>query len=335
MISKIFQPNEVANYRLSIAPMMDCTDRHFRVLMRQITKKSLLYTEMIVAKALHFSQNRHKLLDFDEIEHPISIQLGGDDPNLLAEAAVIAEDWGYDEINLNIGCPSPKVKAGNFGALLMGKPKVVTSCIERMKKSCNLPITVKHRLGIDNLDSDSYLMQFVDSCSIAGAERFIIHARKAWLSGLNPRENRTVPPLEYERVQKLKAKRPGLIIELNGGINTIDDCIKNLEFFDGVMVGRAAYSHPFIWSKIDSLIYKQEEKCVSRSKIIKKIIPFAQKHIENNGRLWNISKHLLNLIENIPDAKKYRQELSLKSQSKKADISILKKIAQQLEDAGH
>ena len=260
MISNSLKTNEIANYRLSIAPMMDCTDRHFRVLMRQITKKSLLYTEMIVAQALHYSKNRNKLLDFDEIEHPISIQLGGDNPNLLAEAAQMAEDWGYDEINLNIGCPSPRVKSGNFGACLMGKPKIVANCIEKMKKSCNIPITVKHRLGIDNLDSDDYLLKFVDTCSLAGADRFIIHARKAWLNGLNPKENRTIPPLQYERVQKLKNHRPELIIEVNGGINSINDSIEALKVFDGAMVGRAAYSHPFLWTKIDSLIFGQKEK---------------------------------------------------------------------------
>ncbi len=335
MISDSLKTNEIANYRLSIAPMMDCTDRHFRVLMRQITKKSLLYTEMIVAQALHYSKNRNKLLDFDEIEHPISIQLGGDNPNLLAEAAQMAEDWGYDEINLNIGCPSPKVKSGNFGACLMGKPKIVANCIEKMKKSCNIPITVKHRLGIDNLDSDDYLMQFVDTCSIAGADRFIIHARKAWLNGLNPKENRTIPPLQYERVQKLKSERPELIIEINGGLNTINECIKTLKIFDGAMVGRAAYSHPYIWTKIDSMIYEQKEENLSRSKIIKKVIPFAQKHLDDDGRLWNIAKHILNLIETIPNAKILRQELSEKCQNSKSDISILKKIAQQLEDAGH
>ena len=335
MISNNLTTNQLVNYRLSIAPMMDCTDRHFRVLMRQITKKSLLYTEMIVAQALHYSKNRNKLLDFDEIEHPISIQVGGDNPHLLAEAAQMAEDWGYDEINLNIGCPSPKVKSGNFGACLMGKPKIVAECIEKMKKSSNLPVTVKHRVGIDNLDSDNYLMKFVDDCSIAGADRFIIHARKAWLNGLNPKENRTIPPLQYERVQKLKNNRPGLIIELNGGINTINDCIKTLRIFDGAMVGRAAYSHPYIWTNIDSLIYGEQKEYLSRSKIIKKIIPFAQKHLDNEGRLWQISKHIINLIENIPNARLIRQELSEKSQTQKADVSILKKTAQQLEDAGH
>ena len=335
MIFKSFKKNELTSYRLSIAPMMDCTDRHFRVLMRQITKKSLLYTEMIVAQALHHNKNRSKLLDFDEIEHPISIQLGGDNPNLMAEAAQIAEDWGYDEINFNIGCPSPKVKSGNFGACLMGEPKIVANCIEKMKKTCNIPITIKQRLGIDNLDNDDYLLQFVDDCSTAGADRFIIHARKAWLNGLNPKENRTIPPLQYERVQKLKINRPELIIELNGGINSLEECIKALTIFDGAMVGRAAYSRPFDWTKIDSMIYGEKEEYLSRSKIVRKIIPFAQKHLENDGRLWEISKHIMNLMESIPNAKKFRQELSEKSQTQKADISILKKIAQQLEDAGH
>ena len=334
MNSNSLKTSQIAKYRLSIAPMMDCTDRHFRVLMRQITKKSLLYTEMIVAQALHYSKNRNKLLDFDEIEHPISIQLGGDDPTFLAEAAQMAEDWGYDEINLNIGCPSPKVKSGNFGACLMGKPKIVASCIEKMKKTCNIPITVKHRLGIDNLDSDDYLLEFVDTCSLAGADRFIVHARKAWLNGLNPKENRTIPPLQYERVQKLKYRRPQLLIELNGGINNINDCLNALKVFDGAMVGRSAYLHPFIWTKIDSMIYGQKEENLSRSKIIKKVIPFAEKHLENEGRLWQISKHIINLINNIPNAKSLRQELTEQSQTHKADVSILKKIAQQLEDAG-
>ena len=333
-MSSFFKNNEVANYRLSIAPMMDYTDRHFRVLMRQITKRSLLYTEMIVAQALHFSSKREKLLDFDEIEHPIALQIGGDNPSLLAEASKMAEDWGYDEINLNIGCPSPKVKSGNFGACLMAQPDLVSKCIEEMKKSCNLPVTVKHRLGIDHLDNDDLLIKFVDNLSSAGADRFIIHARKAWLSGLNPKENRSIPPLQHDRVNKLKENRPNLIIELNGGLKTINDCVSNLKQVDGVMVGRAIYDQPFLWTKIDSTIYNEEERYTSRSQIIEKIIPFAQKNLENNGRLWDISKHILKLIKNIPKAKIIRQELSEKCQKKDADVSILQKIAQQLKDAG-
>jgi len=334
MISNSLKTNEIANYRLSIAPMMDCTDRHFRVLMRQITKKSLLYTEMIVAQALHYSENRNKLLDFDEIEHPISIQLGGDNPNLLAEAAQMAEDWGYDEINLNIGCPSPKVKSGNFGACLMGKPKIVANCIESMKKSCNIPITVKHRLGIDNLDNDDYLLQFVDNCSIAGAERFIVHARKAWLNGLNAKENRTIPPLQYEKVAKIKNSRPKLIIELNGGLKTPDACANALRTFDGVMVGRAIYSNPLLWRQIDEIFFGDKAKTITASKIIKEIIPYAENHLKNNGRLWDICKHTLNLVHGEHGARKWRHEISLQAQRSNADLNILEKAARQLEDAG-
>ncbi len=335
MVPKSLNKKATNNYRLSIAPMMDCTDRHFRVLMRQITNKALLYTEMIVAQALHYSTKREKLLDFDPIEHPISLQLGGDDPSLLSEAAEMAQDWGYDEINLNIGCPSPKVQAGNFGAYLMAHPDIVARCIERMKKSTNLPITVKHRLGIDNLDSDSYLLDFVDCLSIAGTDRFIIHARKAWLQGLNPKQNRTIPPLQYERVRKLKENRPNFIIELNGGLKTVDDCLQALKICDGTMVGRAAYAHPFSWSNIDSKIFGEHKEFISRSKIIKQIIPYAEKNLNNDGCLWDISKHILKLIENIPGAKFIRQELSEKSQKKNADLSVLENIAQQLEATGH
>ena len=238
-------------YRFSIAPMMDCTDRHFRVLMRQISQRSLLYTEMVVAKALHHSSNRKKLLDFDDIEHPISLQVGGDDPNLLADAARMAADWGYDEINLNVGCPSPRVKAGNFGACLMAQPKQVAKCIEAMSNASLLPVTIKHRIGIDDLDSDLFLTKFVDSIAEAGAKRFAIHARKALLKGLNPKENRSIPPLQYDKVKHLKIKRPDLIIELNGGLLTPHDCLNALKIFDGAMVGRAAYSHPLIWKNID------------------------------------------------------------------------------------
>ncbi len=334
MIPQSLNKEAKNNYRLSIAPMMDCTDRHFRVLMRQITTKALLYTEMIVAQSLHYSTKREKLLDFDPIEHPISLQLGGDNPSLLSEAAAMAEDWGYDEINLNIGCPSPKVKAGNFGACLMAHPDLVAKCIETIKKSTNLPVTVKHRLGIDNLDNDSYLLEFVDNLSIAGADRFIIHARKAWLKGLNPKENRTIPPLQYERVRKLKDNRPNLIIELNGGLKNIDDCIQALKISDGAMVGRAAYDNPLIWTQIDSKIFGENKKIISTSKIIKQIIPYAEKHLKNDGSLWDVSKHILKLIRIIPGAKFIRQELSEKSQTKNADLSILENIAQQLEATG-
>ena len=195
-------------YRFSVAPMMDYTDRHFRVVMRQVSRHALLYTEMVVAQALHHGR-RETLLGFDPLEKPIALQLGGDDPALLAEAAELAERWGYDEINLNVGCPSPKVKKGRFGACLMAEPQQVARCVEAMRAACQLPVTVKHRIGIDERDSYAELLDFVDTVAAAGCQRFAVHARKAWLEGLDPKQNRTVPPLRYDLVHALKRDRPG------------------------------------------------------------------------------------------------------------------------------
>tara|TARA_Y100001968_G_scaffold214233_1_gene197114 strand:- start:178 stop:1182 length:1005 start_codon:yes stop_codon:yes gene_type:complete len=322
------------SYRFSIAPMMDYTDTHYRVMMRQITKYALLYTEMIVAQALHHTKKINSLLSFNEIEHPIALQIGGDDPNLLAKATQIAQDWGYDEINLNVGCPSPRVKSGNFGACMMADPELVAKCIQRMKEVSDIPITIKHRIGIDHLDSQQLLLEFIDKIADAGANRFAIHARKAWLNGLSPKENRTVPPLEYYRVEEIKKKRPNLKIEINGGINTIEDCTLALEKFDGVMVGRAAYEHPLRWKNIDEIIYRSEPKEIKASEIIFNMIPYAEKHLEEEGRLWNISRHLVQIVENVPGARGWRREFTEKSQQKGATAKVLEKSARQLEDAG-
>ncbi len=330
----ISSPTTNKAYRFSIAPMMDCTDRHFRVLMRQISKRALLYTEMIVSKALHYSDRRNKLLDFDPTEHPISLQIGGDDPKLLTEATLLAEEWGYDEINLNIGCPSQKVQSGNFGACLMANPDQVARCIEAMCSKTKLPVTVKHRIGIDNLDSEDLLIAFVDRLAAAGAQRFSIHARKAWLKGLDPKQNRTIPPLQYERVEHVKKIRPNLKIELNGGLNTPFACLNALKIFDGAMVGRAAYAHPLRWKNIDEIIFKEKTNDIKASEIIRKIIPYTEEHLHKNGKLWDMCKHILNLVEEVPGAKAWRRDLGLKAQTEKYNLEILVKAAQQLEDAG-
>lgn len=321
-------------YRFSVAPMLDCTDKHFRVLMRQISSKALLYTEMVVANALHHSKCKKRLLDFNPIENPIALQLGGDDPKLLSEASKLAEEWGYNEINLNVGCPSKRVKAGNFGACLMANPDQVARCIEAMANSSQLPVTIKHRIGIDNLDSDDLLRKFVDQVASAGAERFIVHARKAWLEGLNPKQNRTIPPLQYERVAKLKQERPELKIQLNGGLDTPKDCLKALKTFDGAMVGRAAYSHPLRWQKIDELVYGENPRLIKASEVIKGLIPHAQNHLNENGKMWDLCRHILHLVEGVPGARAWRSELGLKAQKRKADINILETAARQLEDVG-
>ena len=320
-------------YRLSIAPMLDCTDRHFRVIMRQISTRVLLYTEMVVAKALQYEKGR-KLLQFNEIEHPISLQVGGDDPKILAEAARLAESLGYDEINLNIGCPSPRVQSGNFGACLMADPNQVAKCIEAMAGASNLPVTIKHRTGIDNLDSYEFLLEFIDIIASAGATRFAIHARKAFLKGLNPKENRKIPPLEYEKVAQIKRDRPDLKIELNGGLHTPEECIKALKKFDGAMVGRAIYSNPLLWKDVDYLIYGENYKSVVASEVIQKIIPYAEEHLKKNGRLWDYCKHLLHLVQGVPGAKSWRQSITLKAQKANADLNILENAAKELKKEG-
>ena len=251
-----------ASHRFSVAPMLDYTDRHFRVLFRQISRRSLLYTEMVVAQALHHARREpgagepggrlERLIGYDAVERPLALQLGGDDPQLLAEAARLAADWGYDEVNLNVGCPSEKVQKGRFGACLMADPAQVARCVEAMAGASGLPVTVKHRIGIDERDSYAELLAFVDTLAAAGCRRFTVHARKAWLEGLDPKQNRTIPPLRYELVHQLKADRPQLWIELNGGLQTLDDCRLQLQRLDGVMVGRAAYAHPLRWAAVDT-----------------------------------------------------------------------------------
>ena len=322
------------SWRFSIAPMLDCTDRHFRQLMRQISSHALLYSEMVVAQALHHCKRRERLLDFDEEEHPIALQVGGDQPDLLAEATRMAADWGYNEINLNVGCPSPRVQAGNFGACLMAEPDRVARCVEAMVAASTLPVTVKHRVGIDDLDSDTLLTAFVDQVAAAGATRFSVHARKAWLDGLDPKQNRTIPPLEHERVIALKQRRPGLIIELNGGLDTPEQCLTALNHCDGAMVGRAAYAHPLRWAAMDSLIYGDAPRTVKASEVINGLMPHAERHLKRGGRLWDLCRHLVQLVEGVPGARHWRRELGLHAQRSGADLSVLEQTARQLEEAG-
>ena len=325
---------DTAAYRFSVAPMLDCTDRHFRVLMRQISRHALLYSEMVVAQALHHTNRRDRLLDFDPVEHPIALQVGGDDPTLLADAARLAHDWGYDEINLNVGCPSQKVQAGNFGACLMAEPDLVARCVEAMAAASPLPVTVKHRIGIDDLDSDALLTAFVDRVAEAGASRFAVHARKAWLEGLDPKQNRTVPPLQHDRVVELKQRRPGLIIELNGGLESPEDCLKALEHCDGAMVGRAAYAHPLRWSSIDAQVFGEAPRTVKASDVVEGLIPHASAHLERGGRLWDLCRHLMQLVEGVRGARHWRRNLGERAQRPGADLIVLEEAGRQLRDAG-
>ncbi len=333
---KSYQTNSINNlHKISVAPMMDCTDKHFRMIMRKISSKALLYTEMIVAQSLIYTDNKARFLNFNSEEHPLSIQFGGDDPQMLKEAAKIAQDWGYDEINFNVGCPSPRVCSGNFGASLMKEPNKVAKCIESLKNNCTLPVTVKHRIGVDQEDSFEKLNSFVKEVANAGADRFTVHARKAILKGLNPKQNRTIPPLKYDIVKKLKKINPELLIEINGGFTDIDQCIKALKDFDGVMIGRSAYKHPLIWSEIDQKIYNENNKIKSASEVIFSLIPYIENHLKNNGNSWDICKHLINLVENIPKAKIWRNKISTKSIKKELNIDYLIKITSELKEIGY
>ena len=315
--------------------MMDCTDKHFRMIMRKISSKALLYTEMIVAQSLIYTDNREKFLNFNKEEHPLSIQFGGDNPQYLKEAAKMAQDWGYDEINFNVGCPSSRVCAGNFGASLMNYPAKVARCIEALKNSCNLPITIKHRIGVDNNDSFSNLNNFVRQVSKAGTDRFTIHARKAFLKGLNPKENRDIPPLRYDIVKRLKDENPSLIIEINGGFTNINQCIDGLKIFDGVMIGRSAYKYPLRWNQIDHKIYKEEFLPLKASDIIFSLIPYIENHLKKNKKSWDICKHLINLVESIPHAKKWRNKLSLLSIKGSLNMEMLISFTNELKSMGY
>jgi len=278
--------------------------------------------------------NAENLLNYEEIEHPIALQVGGSDPNTLGKVAQIAEDWGYDEINLNLGCPSSKVKDGNFGASLMSKPKLVAECVEKMTANCSLPITVKHRLGIDDLDNDQYLKSFISILNEAGAKRFIVHARKAWLSGLNPKENRNIPPLQYNRAEKIKKENPNLIIELNGGLDTPLKCFEALKIFDGVMVGRAIYDNPILWNKIDDLIFKQKSLKLKRSKIISNLIPHIDKSICNGKTIYCYLRHIMKLIKDIPHAKNLRKKITFKSANNLDNLNAIEFLINELRKEG-
>lgn len=289
--------------------MMQRTDRHFRYLMRLISRQSFLYTEMVTTGALlHGDVDFH--LGFSAEEHPIALQLGGDNPVHLAQCAQLAESYGYDEVNLNVGCPSNRVQKGSFGAILMLRPERVRDCVQKMHDACGLPITVKHRIGVDEVDQYDDMRRFVDVVSEAPCARFSVHARKAWLSGLSPKQNRTVPPLRYDEIYRLKRERPDLLIEINGGIGTLDEIKAHLAHVDGVMIGRAAYDNPMLFSTIDRVIYGAEKSTVNDFSIAEQMLPYAEDWIASGGRLHHISRHMLALFQGQPGARAWRRILT-------------------------
>ena len=296
------------NHRFCVAPMMDRTDRHCRYFHRLLTKRSFLYTEMLHSNAI-LNGDVNKLLEFKAEEHPLAVQLGGSDPSTLAEASVISEEFGFREINLNIGCPSSKVQKGRFGAVLMREPELVSKCIYAMKKSVSIPVTVKCRIGVDDMDEDAYLDKFIKELSFSGCETFIIHARKAWLSGLSPKDNREIPPLNYQRVYKLKETFPELNIIINGGIKTIKESIEHLNYVDGVMLGREAYDNPFILTEVDSEIFSDAMHPIRRTDILYKLLPYIQSEIDKGTKISHITKHLMGLFKGFDGAKNIRKYL--------------------------
>ncbi len=296
------------SHRFSIAPMMDRTDRHCRYFHRLLTGKSLLYTEMLHSNAI-IKGNTNKLLSYSHEEHPLAIQLGGSDPESLAEASVISEEFGYKEINLNVGCPSSKVQKGRFGAILMKEPELVAKCISNMKKSVNIPVTVKCRIGVDDMDQDAQLDRFIEQVSFEGCNTFIIHARKAWLKGLSPKDNREIPPLNYERVYKLKDKFHHLNIVINGGIKTVEESLEHLNHVDGVMVGREAYDNPLMLNSIDKEIYKETEDSLTRTEILIKLLPYIQSEVNKGTKITHITRHIMGLFRGFHGAKDIRKYL--------------------------
>jgi len=316
---------------ISVAPMMERTDRHFRYFLRQITRCSLLYTEMITTAALHYG-DRQRLLDFSIEEKPLALQLGGDDPHLLAQCAIMAQDWGYDEVNLNIGCPSPRVQSGNFGACLMLQPHLVASAVEAIKAVVDIPVTVKHRIGVDELDSYEDLANFVAIVSQAGASRFTCHARKAWLKGLSPKENRTVPPLRYQDVYQLKQDFSHLEIEINGGITNLEQAQEHLQKVDAVMIGRGAYDNPYLLSQVDRIIYKVEESIPSRYQIVERMLPYVDDWVTKGGKLHSITRHLLELFAGRPGTKAWKRYITEQSQHGATGVEVIEtalaKVAQ-------
>ena len=296
---------------LSVAPMMDCTDRHFRWLMRQVTRHTLLYTEMVTMQAIAHG-DREQLLGYSPIEHPVALQLGGDDPKLLAECARIAEGMGYDEVNLNVGCPSDRVASGNFGACLMAAPERVAACVAAMRAAVSVPVTVKHRIGIDDMDSYEHMRCFVDIVAGAGCDRFSVHARKAVLGGLSPKENRTIPPLRYPEVYRLKSELPHLTIEINGGIRTLDAADVHLQHVDAVMLGRAAYDEPYLFARVDARYFADEHAVPSRAEVATRYAEYAERWLAEHPRqrFTLLARHALGLFTGQPNAREYRRLLS-------------------------
>ena len=315
--------------RLSVAPMMGCTDRHFRYLVRLVTRHTLLYTEMVTSAALVHG-GRGRLLDFAEEEHPIALQLGGADPAELGRCARFAVERGFDEINLNVGCPSDRVRSGRFGACLMAEPVVVARCVEGMRAAGGLPVTVKTRIGIDDRDRYEDLVEFVEAIAAAGCRTVIIHARKAWLSGLSPKENREIPPLRHDVVYRLKEDFAALEIIVNGGITSLDEAIAHNARVDGAMMGREAYRNPFVLAEADRRVFRAEgADPPDRMEVARSMLAYARRELERGARLHHVTRHMLGLFHATSGARRWRRHLSTEG-SRRNDAAVIDEALRQV-----
>ncbi|OAT50477.1 tRNA dihydrouridine(20/20a) synthase DusA [Providencia heimbachae] len=308
--------------RFSVAPMLDWTDRHCRYFHRLLSKNTLLYTEMVTTGAIIYGKGDY--LAYSEEEHPVALQLGGSDPAALAQCAKLAQERGYDEINLNVGCPSDRVQNGRFGACLMGDAQLVADCIKAMQDVVSIPVTVKTRIGIDEQDSYEFLCDFIDTVSTkGGCEMFIIHARKAWLSGLSPKENREIPPLDYPRVYQLKRDFSHLTMAINGGVKTLDEAKEHLKHLDGVMVGREAYQNPSILTAVDNQLFGEQYPIVDAIEAVRQMYPYIENELSKGAYLGHMTRHMLGIFQGIPGARQWRRYLSENAHKKGADLAVV------------
>lgn len=324
-------PQPLSSHRFCIAPMMDWSDRHCRFFWRLLSEHALLYTEMVTTGALLYGQTE-RFLDYDASEHPVALQLGGSDPQALAACARLAEQWGYDEVNLNCGCPSDRVQNGAFGACLMAKPALVADCIKAMQDACSIAVTVKHRIGIDDIDSYEAMAYFVETVAATGCDTFIVHARKAWLSGLSPKENREIPPLRYDDVYRLKRDFPALNIVINGGIETLDACTEHLSKVDGVMLGREAYHNPFVLAEVDQRLFGSTKPAKTRAQVLEQLLPYIERHVQSGGTLHHVTRHILGLYLGEYGARKFRRHLSEHAARRGATIDVLRAAMELVEN---
>ncbi|WP_276307709.1 tRNA dihydrouridine(20/20a) synthase DusA [Alteromonas facilis] len=304
----VFVDRESLDRRLSVAPMLDWTDKHCRYFYRLMSQQTLLYTEMVTTGAIIFGKGDY--LGYNQQEHPVALQLGGSDPSAMAQCASIAQARGYDEVNINVGCPSDRVQNGRFGACLMAEPEVVAECVKAMQAEVDIPVTVKCRIGIDDMDEYEDLTRFVKVVAEAGCNTFIVHARKAWLQGLSPKENRDIPPLCYPRVYSLKQEFPELSISINGGIKTFEDAAEHLTYVDGVMIGREIYANPYMLASADEMIFGMPATTYSREYVVEQMSHYIREQVKQGAREWHIARHMLGLFQGQPGGRVWRRYLS-------------------------